>query len=267
MKIPGRGPVELAALTGQVDFKCSVIRLVRPSRAGGRGQTAETTLGAQPSVFEGGASDFLRSLQSNYSTSPAASNSRLLFLRRAILICPTLSSSALTPGRFATLECICKRPGAPCVGFVIPSVRGWTRFDRQWARPTSAKHREPRQQIRNCSRSRTPVHQHRSRRRSPETPRDPSSCRYALRHCRDSARPIACSCLAVDLSKTPGPALANRLHGSFRSLWSLPSFSRSQRRSCLSPTPRSSGHRLPRHRLPAPHHRRPRNHTGPLFSP
>jgi hypothetical protein len=31
-----------------------------------RAQTAETTLGAQPSIFEGGASDFLRSLQSNY---------------------------------------------------------------------------------------------------------------------------------------------------------------------------------------------------------
>src|SRR6266850_1259816 len=201
------------------------------------------------------------------STSPAVSNSRLLFLRRAILICPTLSSSALTTGRFATLECICKRSGAPCLGFVIPSVRGWTRFDRQWARRTSTKHREPRQQIRNCSRSRTPVHQHRSRRRSPGTPREPASCRHALRHYRDSAKPIARSRFALDLSKTLGPALANRLHGSFLSLWSLPSFSRSRRRSCLSPTSRSSGHRLPRHRLPAPHHRRPRNHTGPLFSP
>jgi len=44
--------------------------------------------------------------------------------------------------------------------------------------------------------------------------------------------------------KTLGPALANRLHGASFQSWSLPSFSNSRRRPCLSTTPRSSGHCL-----------------------
>jgi len=57
--------------------------------------------------------------------------------------------------------------------------------------------------------------------------------------------PLLASPLALDLSKTLGPALANRLHGSFLNLWvSTHHFLIRGADQCLSTTPRSSGHCL-----------------------
>jgi hypothetical protein len=157
--------------------------------------------------------------------------------------------------------------GCPYVGLAILSARCLNRFGRHRATLTSPKHRESSQQIRNYSCRHTPLHKHRSRRRSPTTPRNPASCGNALRHYCDPALPIACFGFVVDLSKTLGPTAADRLHGDFLSLWLLQSLSASRLGSCLSTTFRPSEHSLCGYRLPVVPDRSPRSFTWPLFSP